>query len=183
MCSKSPYFAASLKTCWNGVSNDVYLQEDADAFVQFVNWLFEGTVPEVNLNTCSGLADVVAFYKLADFLLIETLKNDIIDATLKYLEQKTWAFNFFSLCYAREHISGTQFYKLVLRSSVRMFMNGPESFREGADNDIAFLHAKAELMLEIITGVREYNEKPYAQVWKCSRCEYHEHEQSDICVN
>ncbi|KAK5957785.1 hypothetical protein OHC33_000974 [Knufia fluminis] len=181
LCNRTPYFAASLKNFWSGGSNDIYLQEDADAFAQFTNWLFTNEIPTVNLSTCSGLADVVAFYKLADFLLVETLKNGIIDATLKYLKEAKWAVNFFSLYYVQEQIPGTQFYRLVLRSSVRMFMNGPELFDEGADNDTTFLAGKQELMMEIVNGVRDYNKKPYDQVWKCHRCEYHEHEESVIC--
>jgi len=35
--------------------------------------------------------------------------------------------------------------------------------------------------LDILEGVRDYNKKPWDLVWKCHRCEFHEHEESTIC--
>jgi len=58
---------------------------------------------------------------------------------------------------------------------------GPERFGEGAAEDTEFLRHKPELMMDIIDGVREFNVKPYDQVWKCHQCDYHEHEDSAIC--
>lgn len=184
LCAKSPYFAASLKSCWNGNTNELYLDEDANAFGHFTNWLFQDTIPTIDLGSCEGLAEITAFYKLADFLLVEDLRNVILDAVLKYLKTNLWAFGFFSLFHLREqNLQTTPLYKLVLRSSVRAFVNGPERFEEGAAEDTEFLRGKPELMMDIIDGVREYNKKPYDQVWKCHPCEYHEHEESAICRN
>jgi len=180
--AKSPYFAASLKYCWNGDTDEVYLNEDANAFGHFTNWMFRGTVPVVDLGSPEGLAAITAFYKLADFLLVEDLRNLIMDAILKYLKDNTWDVNFFSLFSLREqNLRTTPLYKLFLRSSVRLFVRGPDRFEDGGDNDIGFLSDKPELMLDILEGVRDYNKKPWDLVWKCHRCEFHEHEESTIC--
>lgn len=64
---------------------------------------------------------------------------------------------------------------------MHMFINGPETFDEGAVNDFESLRDKPELLMEILEEMREYNKKPYGQVWKFHRCEYHEHEESAIC--
>jgi len=183
LCSRSPYFAASHKNCWNGSSNEVYLDADATAFGQFTNWIFRDTIPAVDLSSCEGLAEVAAFYKLADFLLVNELCNSIMDAIIKYLKDNNWDLNFFSLSFLSEqNLRTTPFYKLVLRNSVRRFIKGPELFEEGATDDMQFLMDKPDLLLEILQGVRDFNKKPYDQVWKCNRCTYHEHTESTICV-
>ena len=182
LIEKSPYFAASLKTCWNQ-TNEVFLSGNPEAFAHVVNWLFRDIIPPVDLSCCEGLASVTAFYKAADFLLIETLKNDIVDGVLRYLETNNWAFNFYSVSFLRDHyLEDRSLYKLVFRSAIRFFMNGPESFEDGGDNDLSFLIDKPELMVEIMQGIREFNKTPYDQVWKCHKCEYHEHEESCICL-
>ena len=146
--------------------------------------MFRDTIPTVDLGSCEGLAQITRLYKLADFLLVEELRNVIVDAILKYLEEKKWGFNFYSLSVLREkNLRSTPLYKLVLRSSVRRFINAPEVFEEGAAEDIEFLDDKPELMMEILEGVRDYNKMPYGQVWKCHKCEFHEHEDSPICRN
>lgn len=161
---------------------ETYPDEDPNAFGHFTNWIFRETIPAVDLGTLEGLAAITAFYKLADFLLIEDLRNVIMDSILKYLKDNTWDLNFFSLSFLRErNLRTTPLYRLALRSAVRMYIHCPERFEEGAANDIEFLIDKPELMMDILEGVREYNKKPYDQVWKCHRCEFHEHEDSAIC--
>lgn len=144
--------------------------------------MFRDTIPVVDLGSLEGLAAITAFYKLADFLLVEDLRNLIIHAILKYLKDNTWDLNFFSLFFLREqNLRTTPLYKLFLRSSVRLLIHGPDRFEDGAANDIGFLSDKPELMLDILEGVRDHIKKPWGQVWKCHRCEFHEHEESTIC--
>ncbi|KAK5099012.1 hypothetical protein LTR70_000866 [Exophiala xenobiotica] len=66
--AKSPYFAASLKYCWNGDMDEVYLNEDANAFGRFTNWMFRDTIPVVDLGSPEGLAAITAFYKAGRLL-------------------------------------------------------------------------------------------------------------------
>lgn len=99
-----------------------------------------------------------------------------MDRILAYLERKEWAFNFYSLNYLREQeLQLTPLYRLVLRSSIRLFVMTPSQYERGETNDIEFLHDKPQLMMEVLGGVRDFHKLPHDQVWLCDTCEYHEH--------
>lgn len=183
LCDRSPYFTAALKPIWNEASSELHLPNaDTRAFAAFTNWVFAGSIPELDLTDPNGLANLTAVYKLGDFLMIEELKNDIINAVLAYLEEHNWAFNFCTLNFLRKQLlQATMLYKLVTKSSVRYFAMRPSDFEKGKDNDTKYLSDNPELLLDIIDGVRDWHTEPWPQVWDDDICAFHEHADGVKC--
>ncbi|KAK5070081.1 hypothetical protein LTR64_001915 [Lithohypha guttulata] len=177
---KSPFFAAKLKKDWNNDKNEIYLEnEDPDAFSALVDWMFSGKLPDFySERTTTSIASVTAFYKLADFLLMPTAKNDLIDHVVNHHRAMNRHYTFHHLSYVwGVHAVDKPFLKMVLHSIIKNLVVRTDDVYQ-----LEYLREYPDLMLLVIRYHIGYNKRPWARIWENPRCDYHDHSDGSKCV-
>ncbi|KAK5948919.1 hypothetical protein OHC33_010005 [Knufia fluminis] len=183
LIARSPYFATSLKHCWNGKRNKVdLLNEDCTAFEAFVDWLYkEGPTAHIFEGEILNISYLAACYKLADKFMIESLKNQLVNDLRTKCMQSNSRFGFDAVLVLHKcELCQTKLYQLAMRSSVCFFVECPEAFeadRGGLDE----IHEVPELAKDIMEHIRQYNKDPWEDFWEEPRCTYHDHTDGRKC--
>lgn len=108
LSSKSLYFAARFKKCWDGKAQEICLpNHQEDVFDNLTVWLYKGELPD----TLFGPEDqdrpfvgarAMRLYKLADEIMMIDLKNDVVLAMTDYSEKTGNFFDRQGYSYAQE---------------------------------------------------------------------------------
>jgi len=189
LTSKSPYFATSLKDCWNGKTNEIDLtDEDSSAFDVFVDWLYEDSV---SVSTPMGAAEywpeaytilLLKVFKLADKFMVNEMKNSLLDVVKDCFKKLGRAANINALCALRFHEgSDTQLYRMFLRDCVALYMKAPARF-DGDKGGMGKLLENPEVAKDMLESIREYNKAPWGPMHEAERCEYHGHTDGSKCA-
>ncbi|KAK5087335.1 hypothetical protein LTR70_002176 [Exophiala xenobiotica] len=188
LTAKSPYFATSLKDCWNGKTNDIDLtDEDTSAFDVFVDWLYEGSI---GVPRSIGVGEdlfathtilTLKVFRLAEKFMINEMKNSLLDAVKDCFAKRRHSANILALSDLHSHEgSDTQLYRMFLRDCVARYMKSPACF-EGDKNGMGELMEDPKVAKDMLENIREYNKAPWGFMYEAEGCEYHDHTDGSKC--
>ncbi|KAK5942552.1 hypothetical protein PMZ80_005117 [Knufia obscura] len=200
--SQVPYFAASLKECWNNnkVPQETTL-EDADPadFDAVVHWLYEKKLPAYKLGrTCeadeddSGDESTTAFvscgrlssiYKLANFLMMHDLQNALIDADIydSKTNHRCYALSGLSEIFDLE-LANTPLYQMALRSYCEDTIDR-KAISEDFKSDVQDSNAEPQVLKDIFLLCEELRRTSWTPLFEEEdKCKYHIHPDGKKCA-
>ena len=133
----------------------------------------------INATVGTEVCQVATIYKLADFLVMTKAKNDLVDTFIQQMKQEKRTLHLPALHAVWElDARETPFFKLVLASSIRHFMEWPNK-----DDITHELCNQSDLMVIVLQTSAEWNKKRWGMVETHDKCKYHEHSDGHPCTS
>ncbi|KAK5957784.1 hypothetical protein OHC33_000973 [Knufia fluminis] len=197
--SRVPYFAASLKECWNDnkVPQETTLEnaEPAD-FDAVVHWIYEKTLPSYTLgqpsdkddgfDKCTGfLADfeqVRSIYRLANFLMMHDLQNKLTVADMEDLKNNSSSYtlpdigNIFDL-----ELGSTPYYQMALRSYCEDTISR-KTVSESFKKDVQDPKVDPQVLKDVFLLCEELRRTTWTLAKEKDECKYHIHPDGKKCA-
>lgn len=164
-----------MKDDWDHKS-EIYLgEENSEAFVVLVDWMFTGTLL-IEIRDVKKGPLLASTYVLADFLLMPRAKNAIIDAQLMYWSSTGTSCNFTGLKRISEGDAiDTPLGHMCIRSLTRLFMI---SKAPGLNENLAE-HPLA--LFAFVKSLEAWREKPWDYPNMEAKCTWHDHSDGSQC--
>ena len=188
LCDKSVYFEARLKDCWDGTKPKIDLPDISLAhFEIIVDWLYTGRIPDHFLKVDESTnrpplwSMIEALYKAADTLMLTEFQNKLVDLDLADSRKSgsTWWLESLAKHHEME-LTHTPFYKMVLRSSVKHFVENPRS-EDDFESVLSSLVNYPQGSIDILREINLFNRKPWPPVHQEDKCEFHIHVDEQKC--
>ena len=180
---KSHWFAARLNGRWQCEPIEIEMEDEStDTFDWILGYMFGCEVGCIdNPGFRAFLYRMAPVYKLADKLLMTSLKNEIIDLVLEMMTEGKKASSFKDVFSLWElDLSSTELYRLALRDSVRYFVPRPSQFHLARPSMMS-LYAEPDPVKQVFECIQEYNAIPWNQPSKEGGCEYPDHSDRSSC--
>lgn len=179
LCKGCPFFATSLKDCWNGESLQVELPDvDSNTFNTVMEWVYRLSKP-AGLEIYYNHMKVARLYKFVDFLMMENEKNALIDAYASRMLSITFADlqNIYNL-----ELSHTKLFSLALRNCVRLFIELPSLFQDDEPHRSYQRIQDPALLITVLDCIRDYHINPWKEASTSNCQERHDHTSTPSCA-
>ncbi|KAJ9663345.1 Transmembrane emp24 domain-containing protein 10 [Neophaeococcomyces mojaviensis] len=185
--ASSPFCAAKLKDCWNEGKNEIHLDDQEPAAAEiWIDWMYKNFLSRAPLSIDTEtlrIGLIAKTYKLADYLIIPDLKNDLMDLIMdQHKKSRKW-FTLHALIDLWEvDESDSGLFKYVFRSSILSFMTSPKFYLTGS-GELKKISTRADttLLLKVIEGIMVWNVKSWDLPSDDKKCDYHDHSEGSSC--
>lgn len=201
--SRVPYFAASLKECWNNnkVPKETTL-EDADPadFDAVVHWIYEQKLPTYRLDRSSegGSEDdsddestgvfvsfgrLPSIYGLANFLMMHDLQDALLDADLEDLRKNETSYRLVGIAQIFDlQLTSTPLYEVALRSYCERTVKR-EVLTESFKADVRGTNVDSHALKDIFLLCEELRRMTWTRLAEeKDKCKYHIHPDGMKCA-
>lgn len=188
-----PYFESRLKGCWDGAKSQIDVDFDGcstETFKVFLDWLYTDSLPLDRLSYMDNDEEFVndqkfrECYKLADQLMCNKFKNDLVDAYASHNKTHNRYDGFEKLRELSDmDLPDNKLLQYSLHNTIPVFLSKClKSTVEKASDIPGFKQLKlcGDLPYKVLEMVWEYNKSPWDED-EFERCKFHDHSDESSC--
>ena len=166
LAAKSPYFAANLKDCWDGLKDEVELLDTTEAAFEIVmDWMYLEKLPTRVTEYVGETYDwqlTPLAYKLADRLMIPELQNTLLqnEADILLKNNRCWSLIKVSGL-AKIDMCHTPYYTWCLKVAIYSMMKETEEDNKKFEIQARNLEEHPTVAIDVIICINNWNVKPW----------------------